>query len=235
MKRATQTARISETSPETDNSSWSRARRPEQKQERRNAILSAAAVLLDDKGLESTSLSEIARASGISKANIYRYFESREAILLELTLAEAEDWIGEITARLGPFAESGDIAAVAEVLANTMSTRPRACALLSSLASVLEHNVGVEQIAGFKRDLKTLSESDIQAVQEAIPGLSLDDAGTFMSFFYVFVAGIWPFSDPPPAVAEVLARPEFSDMRVDFESVVRTHAQTVLRGLCRGD
>ena len=56
-----------------------------------------------------------------------------------------------------------------------------------------------------------------------------------MSFFYVFVAGIWPFTNPPPAVAEVLARPEFSDMRVNFESMVRAHAQTVLRGLSRHD
>ena len=56
-----------------------------------------------------------------------------------------------------------------------------------------------------------------------------------MTFFYVFVAGIWPVSDPPLAVAEVLARPEFSDMSVDFEAVVRTHAHTVLHGLCRSD
>ena len=56
-----------------------------------------------------------------------------------------------------------------------------------------------------------------------------------MTFFYVFVAGIWPVSDPPLAVAEVLARPEFSDMSVDFEGVARTHAHTVLRGLCRSD
>ncbi len=101
--------------------------------------------------LESRSLSEIARASGISKANIYRYFESREAILLAVTLAEAETWLGEVTTRLAPLAGSGDIRAVAEVFATTMSTRPRGCALLSSLSSVLERNVGVELIAAFKR------------------------------------------------------------------------------------
>ncbi len=235
MKKATRASHFSEATPEPEDSSWSRARRPEQKRERRNAILSAAVMLLDDKGLESTSLSEIARASGISKANIYRYFESREAILLAVTLDEAEAWLGEITKRLGPLAGSDNIGAVAEVFATTMSTRPRACALLSSLSSVLERNVGVELIATFKRQFSTLFEAPTQAVHRALPGLSLDDAGVFMSFFYVFVAGIWPVSNPPSAVAEVLARPEFSDMRVDFESMVRTHAHTVLRGLCRGD
>ncbi len=233
--KARQTSQVSEANPEPEESSWSRARRPEQKQERRNAILSAAVILLDDKGLDSTSLSEIARASGISKANIYRYFESREAILLAVTLDEAEAWLGEITTRLAPLAGSGDIGAVAEVFASTMSARPRACALLSSLSSVLERNVGVELIAAFKRQFSTLFKTPTQAVHLALPGLSLDDAGVFMTFFYVFVAGIWPVTDPPPAVAEVLARPEFSDMRVDLEDLVRTHAHTVLRGLYSGD
>lgn len=91
------------------------------------------------------------RASGVSKANIYRYFESREAILLAVTLDEAEAWLGEVTTRLAPLAGSGDIRAVAEVFATKMSTRPRACALLSSLSSVPERNVGVELIAAFKR------------------------------------------------------------------------------------
>ena len=138
-----------------------------------------------------------------------------------MTLAEAETWLGEVTTRLAPLAGSGDIRAVAEVFATKMSTRPRACALLSSLSSVLERNVGVELIAAFKRQFSILFKAPIQAVHKALPDLSLDDAGVFMTFFYVFVAGIWPVSDPPPAVAAVLARPEFSDMSVDFEDPSR--------------
>ncbi|MCZ6504685.1 MAG: hypothetical protein O6834_01715 [Actinobacteria bacterium] len=86
-----------------------------------------------------------------------------------------------------------------------------------------------------QRQFSILFKAPIQAVHKALPDLSLDDAGVFMTFFYVFVAGIWPVSDPPLAVAEMLARPEFSDMSVDFEGVARTHAHTVLRGLCRSD
>ena len=73
----------------------SRARRPEQKRARQDAILAAAITLLDDNGLEPTSLSAIARASGVSQPNIYRYFESREAILLAVTLDEVDAWLVE--------------------------------------------------------------------------------------------------------------------------------------------
>ncbi len=222
-----------EESPEPSGSNWSRARRPEQKKARRDAILAAALSLLDDSGLESTSLSAIARASGISKANIYRYFESREAILLEVTLDEVQAWLEEITRRLAPLSGSGDVAAVAELFATTVGARPRACTLVSSLALVLERNVSVEVIADFKRRFNALGEEPVNAVHAALPELSLEDSAAFMSFFSVFVAGVWPVCNPAPAVAEVLARPEFSGMCIEFETVARAHANTVLRGLCR--
>ena len=49
---------------------WQRARKPEQKEERREAILAAAGRLLDAEGLEGTGLNAIAREAGISKANV---------------------------------------------------------------------------------------------------------------------------------------------------------------------
>ena len=71
-----------------------RARSPEEKELRRAAILQAAAALVEREGLEKTGLNAIAREAGISKANIYRYFESREAILLHLVLEDCRDWVG---------------------------------------------------------------------------------------------------------------------------------------------
>ena len=61
---------------------FERARQPEQKELRREAILEAATELLAEKGLHDISLSAIARRAKLSKANLYRYFESREAIFL---------------------------------------------------------------------------------------------------------------------------------------------------------
>jgi len=215
--------------------SWQRARRPDQKQARRDAIIAAAVALLDERGLDATSLSAIARTSGVSKANIYRYFESREAILLALTLEESGAWIEDLVARLAPLAGSGDAAAVADALASSIVSRPLYCTLLSSLASVLEHNVGPDTIAEFKRGFITLRHAPAQAVLAALPTLTPERAGELMMYFYVSVAGLWPVSNPPPAVVEVLSRPEFSDMCVDFETMLRAHAHTVVRGLCADD
>ncbi len=210
--------------------SWTRARRPEQKQARREAIVAAAVGLLDEHGLDGTTLSAIARASGISKANIYRYFESREAILLEVTLGAGQAWLDDSVRALAALAGRGDIEAVADALATTTVAHSRLCMLIASLSSVLEHNVGVEVIADFKIRFTGMVGGLIQAVHQALPTISLDDSRTFVTYFYLFVAGAWPAAHPPPLVVQVLARPEFAQMCIDFETAVRGQAEILLRG-----
>ena len=66
--------RVKATQTVEDAGKWRRARRPEQKQVRKEAILSAARDLIDSEGVERTTLSSIARRADLSKANCYRYF-----------------------------------------------------------------------------------------------------------------------------------------------------------------
>jgi len=52
---------------------------------RRAEICRAAAQIFQDRGFDATSVSDIARALGITKAGLYHYFESKEALLFEIT------------------------------------------------------------------------------------------------------------------------------------------------------
>jgi AcrR family transcriptional regulator len=210
---------------------WRRARRPEQKRERREAILAAAVELLDAEGMEGTTLSAIARGAGLSKANCYRYFETRESILLAVALEELAAWTREIEAGLGPLSGSGDVDAVAEVFVGSTARRPRLCMLTSSLASVLERNVGPDEIAHFKRGALALMLGIGGALDAALPGRPADASRWFATLFPLLVAGAWPAAHPTPLVAEVLARDELASLRIDFEATLRTHARALLRGL----
>ena len=71
--------------------SYQRARRPEQKEERREAILAAAHALAVERSVRAVSLGDIAREVGLAKSNLLRYFESREEIFLTLLLREWEE------------------------------------------------------------------------------------------------------------------------------------------------
>jgi AcrR family transcriptional regulator len=210
---------------------WQRARRPEQKQQRRAAILEAAATLLDREGLDGTGLNAIARAAGLSKANIYRYFESREAVLLDLLLAESERWTKAFERRLKRLAATNDIEQVARAFAATISRQPRYCVLITVLANVLEQNVSEKLVVEFKRRINELMEPLLDALTSAVPGLSPENARRFLLMQMLATSGIWPHCHPAPIVQRVLKRPEFAAMRLDFQTTVRDHAAALLRGL----
>ena len=62
-----------------------RAFAPPPLQSRRAEICRTAAQIFRDRGYDATSVSDIARALGITKAGLYHYFESKEALLFEIT------------------------------------------------------------------------------------------------------------------------------------------------------
>jgi AcrR family transcriptional regulator len=80
---------------------YQRARRPEQKLERRDVILTAARELALRDGVRAVSLADIADRVGIHKSALLRYFETREQIFLELTAQAWREWATALRADLG--------------------------------------------------------------------------------------------------------------------------------------
>jgi AcrR family transcriptional regulator len=66
-----------------------RAVSDEDKAARRQEILAAAKHVFADKGYHATTISDIAKAAGVSYGSIYWYYESKEALFHELMSAEA--------------------------------------------------------------------------------------------------------------------------------------------------
>jgi TetR/AcrR family fatty acid metabolism transcriptional regulator len=54
---------------------------PERRQDRHRSILDAAREVFVEKGLHETAMADIARAAGVSDGLLYRYFESKRALL----------------------------------------------------------------------------------------------------------------------------------------------------------
>src|ERR1700722_14983919 len=79
---------------------YQRARRPEQKLERRDAILAAARELALRDGVRAVSLADIADRVGIHTSALLPYFEPREQIFLELTAQAWREWAAALHAGL---------------------------------------------------------------------------------------------------------------------------------------
>src|ERR1700727_3624850 len=79
---------------------FQRARSEEQRAIRRQAILDAAAAMLEIMPVSEVTLTELSRRAGLAKSNVLRYFESREAILLELLDRATKLWLSELPGQL---------------------------------------------------------------------------------------------------------------------------------------
>src|SRR6185437_16148619 len=66
----------------------------------RQQLLDAALAQFADSGFQATSVDDIARAAGVSRATLYQYFESREDIAVEL-LEECGAALRRVVRRLG--------------------------------------------------------------------------------------------------------------------------------------
>lgn len=68
-------------------------------------ILDAARGLLLEHGLRRTSLTDIARAAGVSDATLYRRFANRDALLGMLVTREARAFIAQVDERISVIAD----------------------------------------------------------------------------------------------------------------------------------
>jgi AcrR family transcriptional regulator len=63
-------------------------------------ILSAAATCFRERGVEGTSMGDIAVAAGLQRPNLYRYFPNKEAVVLEVLMRETRAVHAERRARV---------------------------------------------------------------------------------------------------------------------------------------
>jgi AcrR family transcriptional regulator len=210
-----------------------RARQPEQKAERRQAILAAATALFDAEGPQGAGLNAIAAKAGFAKSNVYRYFESREAVLLSLFIDEIE----AVTAALGVRFEAvpvGDLPVLAGAITDTVLAHPRFCQLLSIMASVLEQNLSVETIADFKRQMRAPGGRLAMALNRIMPTVSVEDCGQAWTLISVMIAALWPVTHPSANAAKVYELEEFAGQCMVPERDILRAVLVILRGVTVG-
>ena len=234
------------TGPVINTETYQRARRPEQKLERRDAILGAARELALRDGVRAVSLADIAARVGIHKSALLRYFETREQIFLELTAAAWREWTAALHAELDPATPdsvspgpagpgssgAGAQALVADVFAKSFGDRPLLCDLIAHTPLNLERNVSVETVRRYKLTSLAAVDEAAALVRSVLPGLTLAECGEFVAALASLAGAVWQIANPAPALAELYASdPALSRACVDLTPRLRRTAEILLAGL----
>ena len=228
----------SETAAAETSETFLRARRPEQKQRRREEILAAARELALAEGVRSVSLARIAGLAGIDKSALLRYFETREQIFLELTAREWPAWAqalhdgldGADPASPGPAGPGPRL--VADVVARSFGDRPLFCDLLAHTPLNLERNVSPEAVRGYKLISLTAVEEAAGVVGRVLPDLTERECREFISAIASLAGNLWQIANPAPALAALYASdPALAHACVDLVPRLRRTAEILLAGL----
>ena len=208
-----------------------RARTDEQKEERRQAILTAAEAHFAAVGFESFSMAVLAREVGIAKGTLYLYFATREEVLLAVFMERFQDLGSRLIANLGPDLDEADFCA--EFYRQSVAD-PVFIGLTSRLESVIEHNISLDAFCTMKRAMAAEFERMVAVLTERL-SLTADQAFDLLISFSVLLQGASQ-ADAGPTLEEESLPADVRTMLGHFsgEALFVRNARRILAGVRAG-
>jgi len=208
---------------------WERARSEQQKEQRISGIIVATARLYETHSFEEITFVLIAKEAKFTRSNLYKYFNSKEEIFLELIKQDIAFWRKDVTANLKP----GSITSVKEfasVWVGLQVRHKRLIKLLSLLHNALEKNVSIEKLTEFKRGAKEELFVLAEVICRLFPKLSLEKAANFLELQIASAIGLFQMTDLSEMQQQILDDPEFAVLKLDFEISFQETVEHLLNG-----
>ena len=206
-----------------------RARKAEDKAERRRVILETARDLFAESRFEAIKMSDIAERSDLAKGTVFLYFPTKEALFLDLVEEDMGEWIAEL---VGEFEAGGrwTPGRVAKIFARTLTSRPAFTRLLPLIDNVLETNVSVDRIVDFK--LKLLERMAVVAalLEKRLDFLRPGEGGPLLLRIYALLVGLRQLTDPCAASEAALEDPRLEPLMIDFDDELEGALNALLLG-----
>ena len=127
-----------------------RARSPEHKQERMEAIMAAADGLFAERPYHEITMGAIAERLGWSRSNLYKYAATQEEVFLALHTAKNQAWLEELATELASAPMPAD--EFARTWAEVTERHGGFLRYQEIIIAIIESNVTLERLTAFKHD-----------------------------------------------------------------------------------
>jgi AcrR family transcriptional regulator len=192
-----------------------RARAPEDKSQRRDAILRAAEGLLERRdALDSCSVELLARKAGLAKGTVYLYFGSREEVLLGVHEKQTHEVFDVVERALA--APDANAERVVRAGLRYLRAHPQFYPLAASCRTMLD-TVSTEAALAFKIAIGNRLQTLGTRIEQLYAGLQPGEGAILLMNSYALIIGLWQQADPPQSLRAVMDRPEMAIFKIDFE------------------
>jgi AcrR family transcriptional regulator len=207
-----------------------RARSASDKELRREAILDAARRLLRRVPKAELTVADVARTAGLAKGSVFRYFATKEALVLAVFELELAELFGSLAAQLAARAPL-DSATFVRTLVAELHERPVYLHLATVVHGVLEHNIEVEDCIRFKQHLLAVLTAAGELVERSLGFVRPGEGLRLLLRIHAMLIGFWQLTCHSPVVAEAVARGGLDAFRIDFSDELESVLVTLLRGM----
>ena len=148
----------------------------------RDRLLDAAERCLEVQGLAGTTMEDIARNAGVSRATVYRYFASREAVISGVIIRATEEYLRRMEPRLSGHSDLGS--AIVDFIDHTVIAARRR-PIIGVLFGSDRELAGVGLAEGKSTMLFELVTEFLRPLfathwNQLAPGVSVDDAAEWI-------------------------------------------------------
>ncbi|MCM3203355.1 TetR/AcrR family transcriptional regulator [Paenibacillus illinoisensis] len=183
----------------------------QQRELRRNQILSAAASVFTVRGVAVAKISDIATEAGLSYGHVYNFFESKEKILLALVQSSQERYTELLLEARGVSGTALDkLSWLIEQYLQKGSTSTNFWIVLQAQATEVlnpEEKAEINQKAQANRDLLADIIRDGQAEGTIVEGDAVELATLLLSLFQsTSIWGYRGFGEPSDQAADIMLR-----------------------------
>jgi len=202
---------------------WERARTESQKRTRSASILDAALALLRLKPLHAITLSDIAKNLSFTRANLYKYFESKEEVYLALLADRITECGRDARGRLPTQQEitsNGRVTSFTAYWVELLSAHAEMLTLLSVAGSILEKNCSDRILVQSKRAMAEAIDRDfVFSLMTFFPGREQDAYRSLISHLVILANGLHSACGLSEEQRALLTQEGLSSMCRDFQSV----------------
>ena len=226
-------------------SGWERARSEAQKATRVDEVLLVAKRLLLSEPFDTIRLATIAKELSFTRANLYKYFRSKEEIYLTLLSQEIEQFSIDLDAALDPLESSSPCDSnhapdaefqpdeaprqtrrarkFIDVWAQLMAERRAMLMLLACAGHILEKNVSdVTLLRSKQQMLSAMTTWTVPALQRFFPQWDQARALSELNLLVILANGLHSFCGLSPEQNELLAQHGLEAMASqEFQSTYR--------------
>lgn len=209
----------------------SRARSDSAKEARRADILHQTLMLWQTHRYEDVTLQAVAGRVGLTKPALYGYFPTKETLFLALYEELVGAWLRDLTrhVRLGGRHTPASLAAL---ICTLLAEHAALTRLIPHLAGLLERNISQERAHAHKVWLLEQLQPLAPLLETALRGLPPGTSLQLLTYTQALVAGLYPMSDPAPAVRAALQAPELAPLCVEFGPALQEALTALYAGMC---